>query len=118
MVDELVAFLRARLDKDEAIACAADTELSAVFIRIAVFDPEMAADERHIMRHKPVRVLREVEAKRRTVALYEEAVAGTHDASRTNAATWRPIVTVLEPVLRDLALPYADHPDYREEWRP
>jgi hypothetical protein len=70
------------------------------------------------MRHKPVRVLREVEAKRRTVARYEEAVAGTHDASRTNAATWRPIVTVLEPVLRDLALPYADHPDYREEWRP
>jgi hypothetical protein len=25
---------------------------------------------------------------------------------------------VLDPVLRALALPYASHPDYRDEWRP
>ncbi len=44
----------------------------------------------------PARVLADCEAKRRI-------------AHRPNCPPW---------VLRYLALPYTDHPDYREEWRP
>lgn len=49
----------------------------------------------HIARHDPARVLAECEAKRRIV-----------DESRSRLA------------MRLVALPYADHPDYREEWKP
>ena len=50
------------------------------------------------------RILDECEAKRRIVdKVYDvRGVAGIH----------------LDEVLRLLALPYADHPDYRDEWRP
>jgi hypothetical protein len=30
----------------------------------------------------------------------------------------RVMLLALEPVLQHLALAHADHPDYREEWRP
>ena len=53
----------------------------------------------HIARWDPARVLAECEAKRRLIALGEKD------------SYW-------DDVLRILALPYADHPDYREEWRP
>ncbi|MDR7253693.1 hypothetical protein J2X46_002683 [Nocardioides sp. BE266] len=45
---------------------------------------------------QPDRVVAECEAKRLIVKRW-----GGHD-----------------PIIRLLALPYADHPDYREEWRP
>lgn len=75
MSADLAAFLKARLDEDDAVARAADTELSTVFTRIAAFDPEMAADERHIMRHRPTRALYEVAAKR---LMLDEALASRH----------------------------------------
>lgn len=71
----LVSFVRARLDEDEQVARAADTELSHVFTRIQTFDPEMAADERHIMRHRPARAHYEVVAKR---LMLDEALASRH----------------------------------------
>lgn len=75
-----------------------------------IYEPEADANGAHIARHDPARVLAECEAKRRIVEWHDcepEHVWGcgacTHD---------RPCVLAL------LALPYADHPDYREEWRP
>lgn len=64
----------------------------------------------------PTRVLREVEAKRRIVDLHAHAHAhqcrtGEHD---DGYAQWVSDCTTL----RLLALPYADHPDYRPEWAP
>lgn len=53
---------------------------------------------KHVARHDPARVLAECRAKRRLV---EEL-----GAFRRGAA------------LRLLAMPYADHPDYRQEWKP
>lgn len=56
----------------------------------------------HVMHFEPTRVLRDIEAKRwimEFVAEFPADVAG-HDITRVLAAT------------------YADHPDYREEWRP
>lgn len=65
-----------------------------------------SADMKHIARHDPGRVLRDVEAKRRMVAECE--------------ATIRQGVSVglAETMLAMLAEPYADHPNYQPDWRP
>lgn len=69
------------------------------------------------------RALREVEAKRRIVAMYEDAATEgqallnrrVHGAT-VMAATAS--VGAFYLVLQELALPYADHPDYDPEWKP
>ncbi|MEU6437460.1 DUF6221 family protein [Streptomyces albidoflavus] len=91
----------------------------------------------HVARHDPARVLREIDAKRRLLELHaivhrdaywldEDGEEGTdevpvcgHCIPRNSylphhaALPQGPCTTVLL-----LALPYADHPDYRAEWRP
>jgi hypothetical protein len=57
----------------------------------------------HIARHDPARVLREVEAKRAIVAAVAESPGEA---------------TGLGVAMLHLAAVYADHPDYRQEWRP
>ena len=60
--------------------------------------------------HRRARVLAECEAKRRIVEMQwhhlgvDDYAWGMEEAKRQ--------------ILAELALPYADHPDYREEWRP
>lgn len=88
----------------------------------------------HIARWDPTRVLAEVNAKRRiidpyTVALEkregvrEQIRAILHTDPEAFGALHRQESQLIEdaaalaPVVRLLALPYADHPDYREEWR-
>lgn len=61
--------------------------------------PEADANGNHIARHDPARVLAECKAKRQLVDGFD---------SWGSDAQW---------TLRTLALPYADHPDYRDEWR-
>ena len=84
--------------------------------------PEQAT---HIARHDPAHVLAEADAKREITDLHRPEItdyvdgAGIESASvdcltcdtRGSSNTW-PCKTV-----RLLALPYADHPDYRDEWR-
>ncbi|WP_424891820.1 DUF6221 family protein [Streptomyces sp. XH2] len=83
----------------------------------------------HIVRHQPACVLAEVEAKRRLVDLHqgegefpECAVCAQPEFFAEDADGNREWFRWSEPTpcltLRLLALPYADHPDYREEWRP
>ena len=55
------------------------------------------------------RVLAECEAKRRIVKSF--AAGAPYQRGTDNYATTR-------MVTRLLALPYADHPDYRDEWKP
>ena len=55
------------------------------------------------------RVLAECDAKRRIVGLHHEILTICQGCANESY----PCRT-----LRALALPYADHPDYREEWRP
>lgn len=64
----------------------------------------------------PTRLLAECEAKQWILALrdtWQREAEALGDipllASRVSAA---------DAILRVLALPYADHPDYRQEWRP
>ncbi|MDT9688182.1 DUF6221 family protein [Streptomyces sp. P9(2023)] len=101
-MDDLIAFLRARLDEDEQTARAASDGWY-------LYDPEQAIafvpveDTQHIARHTPARVLAEVDAKRRIL----NDLWGGPD----HEDMWAHHI-------RLLALPYADHPDYRDEWRP
>ena len=71
--------------------------------------PEADANGRHIARHDPARVLAECEAKRAVVGLHPEMLGWCQGCAHESY----PCRTLLA-----LALPYADHPDYREEWRP
>lgn len=68
----------------------------------------------HIARHDPARVLREVDAKRRIVALHSDPHGGDPSCSSIDY----PESAEDCETLRLLALPYADHPDYEERWRP
>ncbi|GIG27172.1 DUF6221 family protein [Cellulomonas denverensis] len=61
------------------------------------------ADAEHVHRWSSRRVLAECGAKRRIVATITEHERIGYDYAG--------------PILELLALPYADHPDYREEWR-
>ncbi|GHA61028.1 hypothetical protein GCM10010330_11080 [Streptomyces tendae] len=147
-MDELVQWLREQLDDDEQTAQAAsagpwstrwngqDHELVAPAraypiaewtYAIATQEPEASAHRAecdtanadHIVRHDPARVLREIDAKRKTIALCEPPlvdVTGPGDTEKSfvpgEGTPWG------LDVLKLLALPYADRPGYREAWRP
>lgn len=78
--------------------------------------PQTRAVRDHIARHDPAWVLAECDVKRRIVALHAAdadfsescAMCGTADEFPEH---W-PCGTLLA-----LAHPYADHPDYQDEWR-
>lgn len=87
--------------------------------------PEADANGQHITRHDPSRVLAECEAKRRIVEMHradgapvvdllgmEYEFCWTCSDSGPDAQAW-PCDTI-----KALAAVYADHPDYRDEWRP
>jgi hypothetical protein len=97
----LVEFLKARLDEDEQVAKAASDPGG----------PHLpAAQLEHARRHDPARVLAEVEAKRRIIDAHHPVdPCDAHDAS---------FETISCDTLLLLALPYADHSDYDEAWRP
>lgn len=117
---DLVAFLRGRLDDDEAAArgCESPPPWSAAthgsdswIVTDADGDPLIydegtpsLAEAAHIARHDPARVLREVEAKR---AIVEHAEFWSENDQ--DAMAW---------VLRALAAVYSDHPDYQPGWKP
>lgn len=93
-----------------------------------------ASDAVHIARHDPARMLAEVDAKRQLLAGHAKAVETVRELGslRERVKARRQDVLMVEMeqasvvhrrdvlcgVLGILALPYADHPDYREEWRP
>jgi hypothetical protein len=59
----------------------------------------------------PVRVLAEVEAKRQIVEACVESLRLVDEYLETTAGP-------ASSILGMLALPYVDHPDYRQEWKP
>ncbi|MFG2722699.1 DUF6221 family protein [Streptomyces sp. NPDC048416] len=68
----------------------------------------------HIGRHDPARVLAEIEAKRQLLDRYEAMESGVLVMIGVESI----LSEYRRVLLPSLALPYADHPDYREEWRP
>jgi hypothetical protein len=140
---DLIAFLRARLDVDEAVArettpgpwrntptarhhaTASGRTEEAVFgteaARVATTgepsDRQNLINAEHIVRFAdPARVLAEVEAKRRIIRRYEEQESAP--GRDENDEGINGLIAGLYVATQVLALPYADHPDYREEWRP
>jgi hypothetical protein len=147
-MNDLVAFLRERLDEDEetahaaAAVCGCHPEAPSWSFGDEETDGRILVDgdphpgvrrkigrrwsgsyegmfmAQHVVRHDPARVLCEVEAKREIAEQHRPVGNGNvclsycHTRTPSEAQTW-PCLT-----LRLLALPYVDHPDYREEWRP
>lgn len=99
-MDDLVTFIRARLDQDLHLA---KLNLLANQAGQASVDPSV---DRHSW------ALRDVLAKRQIVDMYESARRAIYTGSETADQY------ILEPVIRLLALPYADHPEYRQNWKP
>jgi hypothetical protein len=110
-VNELADFLLARIDEESSLAYSADQDAQT----LGPITDDLSAepgDHRilHMFRWSPARVLADCEAKRRIVEDYL-AQLNSH-RSGWDARTPRDLP------LRALALPYSDHPDYQDEWRP
>lgn len=126
MSDDLIAFCRARLDEVAAAARAVGADrietASGMWETkyLVLHQPdggtkataELDADlADHIARHNPTRVLADVEAKRQIIDEYEQVawVMIPWAVERANA---------LRVVLKSLAAVDADHPEFRDIWRP
>ena len=147
-MDDFVKWLGVQLDEDERIARVATPgpwewkrehgevwqatdegwlDYSGEYIagpedRATLFGPGMTphADAVHIARHDPARVLREIDAKRQIIAKHP-SINVSDLGSDCGTCVWPGTVMAAPspcPTLRLLALPYADRPGYREEWRP
>lgn len=131
-VTDPVAFLAARLDEDEA-AAKADGGTGEWFARTVsgihgpgvsagpgVFVTDLptsriattntSAQARHMARHDPARVLREVDAGRRTLERHRPDRYGCQYCERFPGPG--PC-----PDLADLLDRWSDHPDYDREWK-
>ncbi|WP_329013175.1 DUF6221 family protein [Micromonospora rifamycinica] len=134
-MDDLVTWLRAQLDDDERVARAVpdgswtlrtDKDFPVPDVaypdhtlwlgdrlagEVGFGDGEIRPSEAaHMVLHDPARVLAEVDAKRRILDEHDPYGTG-HDPCRRNPGRY--CLTA-----RLLALPYADRPGYRDEWRP
>lgn len=133
--EELIIFLRARLD-EEQIEAEQQDDSEDLWI-----DPwEIRLETLHVpgydhLRIARTRVLADVGARRSILDSYTDALeelAGLRRQMRTaiiedsdafmqmHRRESALIVTMqfLTPIIRTLALPYVDHPDYQQEWQP
>jgi hypothetical protein len=103
-LDALVTFLLARLEEDEAAAW--------TLLRGREFRPfeSIVQTADHGARHGPLRVLREVTAKRAVVKMWRDnsrAQQDRHGAGHTELA---------EAMIVAMATVFAQHPDFDPEW--
>ena len=110
-MDDLTAFLNARLDEDEAAAKAAADETAAGWFTGTV----PLASAAFIARHDPARVLREVEAKRAILARYAEPLEGRGLGEQLQLSQEK---QGLYFAVLALAAVWSDHPDYWPGWKP
>lgn len=125
-MSDLVSFLQARLDEDERAAQAAQADEywhkwhDSTFAAWQ-FDDQVAE---HVRRLTPARMLAEVEAKRWIIDMWEDDPSavrtlpdGVHDGRDPDEVeTQVAVAEVVDDIVRILALPYADHPDYDPAW--
>jgi hypothetical protein len=129
---DLVAFLRARIDEDEAVARAATVETGGprwhgsdsglcsddasnhpgpfLVDAYGYTAPELVA---HIARHDPARVLADIAAKRAIVDRMAAVLERGWDYYENST-----VIDLAEATLRNLAAPYAGADGYRPEWAP
>ena len=123
-MSSLTEFLLARLAEDEAVArrgisSQADPENGwgykngALTPHVGIIHEAVQAE--HITRWHPARVLADVEAKRAVVKLHESL--SLDGGSKLFDRVMLPsLQRVTDEVLRLLAQPYADHPDFDPAW--
>ncbi|MFD9396533.1 DUF6221 family protein [Streptomyces sp. NPDC060000] len=121
-MDELVRWLGEQFDRDERISRAATlgpwvqsgigeygwtVDFGRAGAGVETADTEQGrSDADFIAAHNPARVLREIDAKRRMIGRID---------SHATIMGWD---EVHGDLLHLLALPYADRPGYRAEWKP
>jgi hypothetical protein len=129
---DIVEFLTARLDEDEEAAILAARGAAyqtgdeapewSVRAPLALWSaprggafgevrPMAIRAAAHIARHDPARVLREVAAKRKLLALS----AGMRELAVVDGA-WH-LNALADSIERDMVSVYDDHPDYEQAWR-
>ncbi|WP_181785090.1 DUF6221 family protein [Streptomyces phytophilus] len=132
-MDDLVAFLRARYDDEAAAAwewhdrrcdgCGKSVAARGLYGLVKCTECEPGDVE-----VTNSRVLAEIDAKRELLKLHGRATlrsggGAQYFATATVCRSCEPDHQFPElswpcPTLRTLARPYADHPEFREEWRP
>lgn len=132
-MDELVRWFGEQLNEDERIARRVESSWRQIGeTGVIVASDGNRAEEcangnwtgvaEHIVQHDPARVLREIDAKRQTLAQCQAAEERMDGAMRANDTgvyqAARAEARALHAVLRRDAAVYADRPGYREEWRP
>jgi hypothetical protein len=135
-VTDLVEFLRARVAEDEQVALAAPQD--AWSNEYAEFQCRGGEVFDHVLRHDPARTLREAEAKLRILDAFEakvdrrQVLGVMHDAELAKGDEYAPeLVAVMGQgiaaniwarhlywVIQVMALPYSDHEEFKDEWRP
>jgi hypothetical protein len=154
-VSELVEFLRARLDEDEAVVEMSgphpvawltyrDTDGQMLYTTVAssayeqvgndplwiVDGKEVASPAHYTVVYNPAKVRREIAAKRLVLeeceyweerveagAVYEGKPANPVKQRSDEAQGVAHRFEATQRVLMALGLAYADHPDFKEEWR-
>jgi hypothetical protein len=138
MSDDLAAWLLERIAVDELVAGGNSVTLwpgdtlrglmNYDEAKYAVQSHDVSPQRRaHIMRFDPRRMLAECDVKRRIIELHTvdpgdpyidcpTCVDSDQRDLRSELAPGEPLPTC--DTLRLFALPYADRPGYREEWRP
>jgi hypothetical protein len=120
---DLIEFLRARLDEDEAVAVDGAEYARRQGGHEGGANWELAESPEYLTVYvSPARVLREVEADRRLIDEVDEAIEGYEgdlDTAPLDAESWiKSAIGDLRRVLKLRALRFSDHPDYDEAWRP
>lgn len=130
-MDDLAAWLTARLDEDERVALAVRADdrrwdwaagdetvgsAGGSYVACGPWGGDVNAEfAAHIARWDPARVLAEVEAKRAILRLAAKVRAWTDGSAGATAGY---AAVVISDSLRALALPYRDRAGYRPEWAP
>jgi hypothetical protein len=121
----LTEFLLSRIAEDEAVARLPDlmwpsswTAKFRDYEALRETKPRDYAMGRYCTQFDPARVLAECEAKRRIVEDMVSSIEWAGSADCPDPAPYLRRVGTLQEVIRLLAIPYADHPDYDETWKP
>ena len=124
-MEELVRWLHVQLDEDERVAKEAGRRSLEWSLARPLDDAELGdahwlrpPELKHVERHDPARVLREIDAKRQVLRDLEQA-----ELSLAAAAPGTPphdlmtgAVNMLRRVARLGAVVYEDRPGFRPEW--
>ncbi|MEU9606168.1 DUF6221 family protein [Streptomyces sp. NPDC048057] len=116
-MDDLIAFLRAHIAEDTAVA-----ETAGGSCTYLLDDPSLAGldtgDRAHVARQSPFRTLSDAAAIMELLHRYENPQTNPAFPPSVNKFTAQNEQLMLADVLRVLAHAHATHPDYRTEWRP